>query len=508
MINETQILLNEIDSYEGLFALQNILNQIPNQDNSVKTTMYEKMWSLLGDIAADGDKLHFSSIEPLINDKFPDLKSFFSIKILKDLFDKNAPQQHRTNTDALQYIIDNLSFSSPDVRKDALLLCFDTPSNRSKETDLPFQVFRDIFYHSPQSEIEQLFLTERLQTHLKEHKYYSFLQDQQVLNEHDVQCILNANLQNNSSSFKDIIRDLNQYNIYGEMISKNILNTVIQQITTRPKSGAFSNKLTKKDIFDKLSTVNNWKKARDENGASLYHHLSVYYASYFNTFSESELNEVLNLTDNQGLKPVDYFVLNGFKNSKDVNEFVIDKMIESGLHSTTKISISSVAREYRDLVFKSDKGEKTNNKQMINRFIDAFSVSWLDTSDLCNHFFTRNELSNHIRGFVRSLSREHFQQLDTHSATILVLLNSYGDELKQYYGKPGILFDKIKGLGLCVTPDIEEYMQQKNYTFKIEFKYLEQYMEILKEDYSEYEKNKLHEKLDKTTSQKNMINRI
>lgn len=507
MINETKTILGRMVAIESLFALHTILGEANNEEPAIKTAMYEKMWSLIGNLAADNDKSHFPSIEPLINDKFPDLKSFFSIDVLKDLFQSNAPQQHKTNIPAFQYIVDNLHFSDINMRREALMLCFNTPSNRDTQNDLPYQVFRDIFYHSPDSEKQQLFIEERIQKNIKEHKYYSFLQDNHILNEYDVEHILNANMKNDSHSFKKILADLKQYNIYGDLINKNIINNVIKKITTPTTTGSFSNKLNKKDLYDQLTLVNNWKMAKDEKGASLYHYLAINYASYFNTFPANEIEDILNITDNKGLKPVDYFVLNGFQNSKDVNEYVINKMIENGIHSTTKVNISYILQNYRDLIFKAnkeDKEEKYKDINIVNKFIQAFSLSWLNADDILNSHFTRHALSNHLRGFVRSLSRENYQQLDKNCATVLLLLNSYGDQLNEHYGKPGILFEKVKGLGLCVTPEIEKAVRSKGY----ELKYLDESIEILKEDYAAYERDKLHENLNTTSINKIQINRI
>lgn len=504
MINETKTILERMVAIESLFALHTILGEANNEEPDIKKAMYKKMWSLLGNLAADNDESHFPSIEPLINDKFPDLKSFFSIDVLKDLFQSNAPQQHKTNIPAFQYIVDNLHFSDVNMRREALMLCFNTPSNRNNQTDLPYQVFRDIYYHSPDSEKQQLFIEERIQKHIKEHKYYSFLQDNHILNENDVEHILNANLKNDSVSFKKILTDLNQYNIYGDLITQNIMNNVVKKITAPTTTGAFSNKLNKKDLYGELTKVNNWKMARDQKGASLYHYLAINYASYFNTFPANELHDILNIKDNQGLKPADYFVLNGFQNSKDISEYVIDKMVENRLHSSTSVNISYIVQNYQDLVFKTDKEDKYKNTNVVNKFIQAFSLSWINADDLLAYHFTRHALSNHLRGFVRSLSRENYQQLDKDCTTVLVLLNSYGDQLNEHYGKPGILFDKVKGLGLCVTPELEKAVRNKGY----ELKYLDDSIEILKEDYSAYERDKLHEGLNSASTNKIQINRI
>lgn len=479
MLDKIKIIIDDLSSLKGLAAFKSMI-LTDNVNIEIEQCIYEKAWSIISTEIKVPEDLDASM--DILNNDFKKLYEYLNENIFNN-FLKNNSETFTKKSDLFNYLGKKIALNDSFLsKKAALLSCLNNEVNAARKDDLAFILFTSLENKLSEKERIEIFENSRIQRELKEYKYFSYLKNKNLISDEDIKVILEKNQKNVSHSFKEIIDELNINSFKEEgkiskLIEKNILNNVIKNIT-KIRNYSLNSQMNLKELDKELNKVKDWKNIKDDNGASLYHHIAVNYSKFFNALKSTELDYVLNLKDNNGLKPVDYFILNDFQGANMISESTFDKMLEAGINDSLKINAYSVISALDSSKLKTDNSKDNKGMYAIKKIVDKNSVSWIDFSDFIKDAskFSQSDLVNKVNRFIRLLKREDFEKIPKEQAGMLILLFAKNSKINDDYGN-GSLFEKIKGLEIPLSDNVLKIAQ------KLSLKYLDEYVNILNVNY-------------------------
>lgn len=479
MFDKIKTVIDDLSSLKGLAAFKSMI--LTDDINiEMEQYIYEKAWDIISNKINEPEDLDKSM--DILNNDFNKLYEYLNENIFNNLLENNS-ETFTKKSDLFNYFGEKIALDNSFIsKKSALLSCLKHEINAARKDDLAFILFTSLENKLSEEERIEIFENSRIQRELKEYKYFSYLKNKNLISDDDIKTILEKNQKNVSYSFKQIVDDININAIkeeekVSELIEKNILNNVIRDLT-KIRNYSLSSPMNLKELNTELNKVKDWKNVKDDNGASLYHHIAVNYSKFFNTLKSSELDYVLNLTDNKGLKPVDYFILNNFQGVNMISESTFEKMLETGINDSVKIDAYSVISAVDSSKLKSDNSKDNKVVYAIKKILDKNSVDWIDFSDFIKDSskFNMSDIVNKVSRFIRLLKREDFEKIPKEQAGMLILLFAKNHKINDDYGN-GSLFEKIKGLEIPLSDNVLKIAQ------KLSLKYFDEYVELLNVNY-------------------------
>lgn len=479
MVDKIKTVIDDLSSLKGLAAFKSMI-LTDDVNIEIEQYIYEKAWDIISNKINEPKDLDTSM--DILNSDFNKLYEYLNENIFNN-FLKNNSETFTKKSDLFNYLGEKIALDNSFLsKKSALLSCLKHEVNAARKDDLAFILFTSLENKLSEEDRIEIFENSRIQRELKEYKYFSYLKNKNLINDDDIKIILEKNQKNVSHSFKQIVDDININSLkeeekVSELIEKNILNNVIRDLT-KIRNYSLNSPMNLKELNTELNKVKDWKNVKDDNGASLYHHIAVNYSKFFNTLKPSELDYVLNLKDNKGLKPVDYFILNKFQGANMISESTFEKMLEAGINNSVKIDAYSVISVVDSSKLKADNSKDNKGVYAIKKILDKNSVDWIDFSSFVKDVskFNMSDLVNNVSRFIRLLKREDFEKIPKEQTGMLILLFAKNHKINDDYGN-GSLFEKIKGLEIPLSDNVLKIAQ------KLSLKYLDEYVDILNVNY-------------------------